>query len=76
MFKKSNNINHWWYRIIWKSLCKKILDKYQLKKVIIFPRDEMKQFLMQEKFKSHPKFKTLRFFFRRREEINKDLTML
>lgn len=41
---------------------KKILDKYQLKKVIIFSRDEMKQFLMQEKFKSHPKFKTLRFF--------------
>ena len=41
---------------------KKLLDKYQLKKIIIFSRDEMKQFLMQEKFKSHPKFKMLRFF--------------
>tara|TARA_Y100001970_G_scaffold294084_1_gene446626 strand:+ start:6051 stop:7082 length:1032 start_codon:yes stop_codon:yes gene_type:complete len=41
---------------------KKILGKYKLKKVIIFSRDEMKQFQMQERFKSNPKFKTLRFF--------------
>ena len=41
---------------------KKILDQYKLKKIIVFSRDEMKQFEMQEKFKSHSKFKTLRFF--------------
>ena len=41
---------------------KKMLGKYKLKKVIIFSRDEMKQFQMQERFKSNPKFKTLRFF--------------
>jgi len=41
---------------------KKMLGKYKLKKIIIFSRDEMKQFQMQERFKSNPKFKTLRFF--------------
>ncbi len=41
---------------------KNILKKYKLKKIIIFSRDEMKQFEMQERFKLHPKYKTLRFF--------------
>ena len=41
---------------------KKMLGKYKLKKIIIFSRDEMKQFQKQERFKSNPKFKTLRFF--------------
>ena len=36
-----------------------ILKKYSLERIIIFSRDELKQFYMQEKFK---KFKNLRFF--------------
>tara|TARA_B100001971_G_C18249068_1_gene576681 strand:- start:73 stop:1113 length:1041 start_codon:yes stop_codon:yes gene_type:complete len=41
---------------------KNLLDKFKLKKIIVFSRDEMKQFVMQEKFKSHLKYSTLRFF--------------
>ena len=39
-----------------------ITKKYRPSKIIIYSRDEMKQFQMQERFKSNPKFKTLRFF--------------
>ena len=41
---------------------KYLLDKYNLKKIIIFSRDELKQFEMMQKFSKHPKFKILRFF--------------
>jgi len=40
----------------------RLLDKYSPKKVIIFSRDEMKQFIMQEKFKKYKNNMSLRFF--------------
>ena len=42
--------------------CTKTLLKYKPRKIIIFSRDEFKQFEMAEKFNN----KSLRFFFRRR----------
>jgi UDP-N-acetylglucosamine 4,6-dehydratase len=39
-----------------------IVNKYTPKKIIIFSRDEYKQFKLQEKMSSHPKFKKLRFY--------------
>lgn len=39
-----------------------VLDKYNPRRVVIFSRDELKQFEMQEKFKNHPRFSCLRFF--------------
>ena len=39
-----------------------ILNNYTPKKIIIFSRDEYKQFKLQEKMSSHPKFKKLRFY--------------
>lgn len=39
-----------------------VLDHYEPKKIIIYSRDEYKQFLMQNEFKKHPKYKILRFF--------------
>ncbi|SPT69946.1 UDP-glucose 4-epimerase [Anaerobiospirillum thomasii] len=37
-----------------------LLSKYNLKKIIVYSRDELKQFEMQQQFKDH--LKTLRFF--------------
>lgn len=42
------------------AFTKYILEHYSPKKVIIYSRDEYKQFLMAEKFKEHKKI--LRFF--------------
>ncbi len=39
-----------------------VLKKFNPKKVIIYSRDELKQFDMQNKFASNKKFKKLRFF--------------
>ena len=39
-----------------------IVNNYTPKKIIIFSRDEYKQFKLQEKMSSHPKFKKLRFY--------------
>jgi UDP-N-acetylglucosamine 4,6-dehydratase/5-epimerase len=39
-----------------------IVNNYTPKKIIIFLRDEYKQFKLQEKMSSHPKFKKLRFY--------------
>lgn len=39
-----------------------VLNNYEPKKVIIYSRDEYKQFLMKDKYKNHPQFKKLRFF--------------
>lgn len=39
-----------------------VLDNYNPKKIIIYSRDEFKQFNMQNEYKNHPKSKCLRFF--------------
>ena len=39
-----------------------VLDNYEPKKVIIYSRDEFKQFIMQNEYKSHPQYNKLRFF--------------
>lgn len=44
------------------QLVQTVLDRYNPRRVVIFSRDELKQFEMQEKFKNHPRFSCLRFF--------------
>jgi UDP-N-acetylglucosamine 4,6-dehydratase len=44
------------------SFVENVLKKYKPKKLIIFSRDEYKQFLMQEKLAFHPQKKNIRFF--------------
>jgi UDP-N-acetylglucosamine 4,6-dehydratase (inverting) len=39
-----------------------VLEHYEPKKLIIYSRDEYKQFVMQNEYKDHPKAKCLRFF--------------
>lgn len=39
-----------------------VLKNYEPKKVIIYSRDELKQFIMQNEYKSHPQYDKLRFF--------------
>ena len=39
-----------------------VLDNYNPKKIIIYSRDEYKQFVMQNEYKAHPKHDKLRFF--------------
>ena len=39
-----------------------VLDNYEPKKVIIYSRDEYKQFMMQNEYKNHPQSNKLRFF--------------
>lgn len=39
-----------------------VLDNYTPKKIIIYSRDEFKQFNMQNEYKNHPKASCLRFF--------------
>jgi len=39
-----------------------VLEHYEPKKIIIYSRDEYKQFLMQNEYKNHPQFSKLRFF--------------
>ena len=39
-----------------------VLDHYEPKKVIIYSRDEYKQFVMQNEYKDHPQVDKLRFF--------------
>lgn len=39
-----------------------VLENYNPNKIIIYSRDEFKQFNMQNKYKNHPMFKCLRFF--------------
>ena len=46
---------------LWKSFCKKINSKLQTKKIIIYSRDEYKQFKMQRKFPSKKKYPFLDF---------------
>lgn len=45
-----------------KAFVKYVLANYEPKKIIIYSRDEYKQFLMQNEWKSHPKYACLRFF--------------
>ena len=46
-----------------KSFTKFVLDKYKkIKKIIIFSRDELKQYNFQEELKKHKNFNKLRFF--------------
>ena len=45
-----------------KRFIKRLLDNYNCKKIIIYSRDELKQFEMREELASHKKFKCLRFF--------------
>ena len=39
-----------------------VLNNYDPKKIIIYSRDEFKQFIMQNEYKNHPKASKLRFF--------------
>lgn len=39
-----------------------VLDHYEPKKIIIYSRDEYKQFVMQNEYKKHPQTDKLRFF--------------
>lgn len=39
-----------------------VLEHYEPKKIIIYSRDEYKQFLMQNEYKNHPQSSKLRFF--------------
>lgn len=39
-----------------------VLDNYNPERVVIYSRDEYKQFVMQNEYKNHPKFSRLRFF--------------
>lgn len=45
-----------------KQLTQKLLDSSNIRRCIIFSRDELKQFEMQERLKNHPNFSSLRFF--------------
>tara|TARA_B100001013_G_scaffold341478_1_gene266032 strand:- start:120 stop:1163 length:1044 start_codon:yes stop_codon:yes gene_type:complete len=45
-----------------QTLTETLLESGQLKKLIIFSRDEYKQSLMQQRLKQHNNFNTLRFF--------------
>lgn len=45
-----------------KIFVKKLLDNYNCKKIIIFSRDELKQFELKESLSKHKRAKTLRFF--------------
>ncbi len=39
-----------------------VLENYEPKKIIIYSRDEFKQFIMQNEYKHHPQYSKLRFF--------------
>ena len=45
-----------------KCFIKYVLTYYQPKKIIIYSRDEFKQYLMQEEFKEYNRNNQLRFF--------------
>ncbi len=45
-----------------KKLVEKFLNDVNLHRCIIFSRDELKQFEMEQNLKNHPKFSMLRFF--------------
>ena len=44
------------------AFIKAVLDACQTKRVIVYSRDELKQYEMQQKFADHPRCKQLRFF--------------
>ena len=44
------------------AFVKYMLDNFELKKIIIYSRDEFKQYHMQNEYQHHPKAKRLRFF--------------
>ena len=41
---------------------KYILGDYSPRKVIVYSRDEYKQFIMENEYKAHPQYSKLRFF--------------
>ena len=45
-----------------KMLTQTLLDNANLRRLIIFSRDELKQYEMEQSFSGHPKCKNLRFF--------------
>jgi len=45
-----------------KMLTQTLLDRANLRRLIIFSRDELKQYEMEQSFSSHPKMSNLRFF--------------
>jgi len=45
-----------------KMLTQTLLDRANLRRLIIFFRDELKQYEMEQSFSSHPKMSNLRFF--------------
>ena len=52
-----------------------VLEHYEPKKIIIYSRDEYKQFVMQNEYKNHPEADKLRFYWRCKG-IKKDFTEL
>ena len=52
--------DHRWYRQFWQGFYQIVLDNYNPKKIIIYSRDEFKQFIMQNEFKQYAS--KLRFF--------------
>ena len=59
-----------------KAFVKKLLDNFSCKKIIIFSRDELKQFEMREALSTHKKSKSLRFFLGDIRDKNRILTAL
>ena len=60
-----------------KNFVKKLLDNFKCKKIIVFSRDELKQFELREALSNHKRAKTLRFFLgdiRDKSRINTALT--
>jgi UDP-N-acetylglucosamine 4,6-dehydratase len=45
-----------------KMLTQTLLDNANLRRLIIFSRDELKQYEMEQSFSDHPSFRSLRFF--------------
>ncbi len=45
-----------------KMLTQTLLDTAKLRRLIIFSRDELKQYEMEQSFSNHPNFRSLRFF--------------
>tara|TARA_X000000950_G_C13879190_1_gene646149 strand:+ start:51 stop:1076 length:1026 start_codon:yes stop_codon:yes gene_type:complete len=54
-----------------EAFVKNTLDNYNPKKLIIFSRDENKQYLMDQKFQFHKNYKCLRFFIGDVRDVNR-----
>ena len=62
MFKNKNILITGGTGSFGQKFVEQILNKFTPKKLIIYSRDELKQFEMSNRFKFHKNFKNLRFF--------------